>query len=383
MNRNVLFLSKDASWQRYRNEVLTKLTLNYYCKIDVITDSEIKDYIKPCANLSYICSTDILKWSKRINLLPYAYKYIIQYKPDVILALPNSSNLTELSLSLFCKITKTKLVYWTHGYDHCRRPDSGLNGFLNKIRVSVINKCLKQANAIIVFSEPGKEYLVDKGIDKEKIFVAPNTLNTEKLINSYLPIKEEDINKFKSDNNIENKTVYLFSGRFRSGKRLENFINALGKAKNKDSVALVVVGDGEMRESWQELCKCFGIHALFLGEVFDEDRLAIIFKSADWFVMPGYVGLAIVHAFSAGLPLLSEDISFHSPEINFLKQNVNGVLFKEKDLSAWTAFIEEKGNDFQLKNRMSKEALNTVHNEASINNQILAMSLALGLDRNV
>ncbi|MBF4338799.1 glycosyltransferase, partial [Vibrio anguillarum] len=88
-------------------------------------------------------------------------------------------------------------------------------------------------------------------------------------------------------------------------------------------------------------------------------------------------------AFSAGLPLLSEDISFHSPEINFLKQNVNGVLFKEKDLSAWTAFIEEKGNDFQLKNRMSKEALNTVHNEASINNQILAMSLALGLDRNV
>jgi glycosyltransferase involved in cell wall biosynthesis len=383
MTNKILFVSKDASWQRYRNEVLLYLTDTYDCNVDVITEGEIKNYIKPSDKLKYLCRPNILRNYKGFNFLPSAYSYIVKNKPDVVLALPNATNLTELTLAIFCKLTNTKLVYWTHGYDHCRRPEKGFSGFVNKFRVFLINSCIRQADSVITFSKPGKDYLISQGVSDENIYVAPNTLNTDKLIESYVPITSNKVDSFKTENNINDKIIYLFSGRFRRGKRLENFIKALGKSKNKDSVALVIVGDGEMRADWEALCKESNVNALFLGEIFDENRLAVIFKSADWFVMPGYVGLAIVHAFSAGLPLLSENISFHSPEITFLKQNLNGILFKENDLNAWVSFIEEQGNDPILRNKMSQEALQTVNNEANIRNQLYSMSLALGLTKNV
>ena len=49
--------------------------------------------------------------------------------------------------------------------------------------------------------------------------------------------------------------------------------------------------------------------------------------------MPGYVGLSVVHAFSYGLPVITcrtgENGPFHSPEIEYLKHDYNGLLLEE------------------------------------------------------
>ncbi|MDP2564047.1 glycosyltransferase family 4 protein [Pseudoalteromonas marina] len=383
MTNKILFVSKDASWQKYRNEILTELTTRFDCEVDVITQSDIKSYISPTNKLRYHKCTNILKQLGNLNLFPYTYKFILKEKPSAVLALPNSSNITELTLALFCKLTRTKLIYWTHGYDHCQRPDSGLKKYLEKIRVAIINCCVSKGNSIITFSAPGKQYLVEQGIEGHKIFVAPNTLNTEKLLASYLPVTKQQVADFKTHYSLHNKTVYLFSGRLREGKRLNHFINALAQSKHKADIALIVVGHGEMFNQWKSMSEKANLNCHFLGEIFDEAKLAVIFKSADWFIMPGYVGLAIVHAFSAGLPVLTEKISFHSPEINYLKDGINGKMFNEFSTDQWTTFIDSEGLNDATKSMMSKEALKTVNNEASISNQLSSMAKALGVMANV
>ncbi|MDN3401560.1 glycosyltransferase family 4 protein [Pseudoalteromonas sp. APC 3213] len=383
MTNKILFVSKDASWQRYRNEILTELTARFDCEVDVITQSDIKDYIIPTNKLRYLKCLNIFKYIGSLSLFPYVYKFIVKEKPSVVLALPNSSNITELTLALFCKLTRTKLVYWTHGYDHCQRPNSGIRKHLERIRVAIINWCISKGDSIITFSAPGKQYLVEQGIKEHKIFVAPNTLNTEKLLASYLPVTNLQVEDFKTQYSLHNKTVYLFSGRLREGKRLNHFINALAKSKHKADVAIIVVGNGEMFDQWKSMSENADLNCHFLGEIFDETKLAVIFKSADWFIMPGYVGLAIVHAFSAGLPVLTEKISFHSPEINYLKDGVNGKMFDEFSIEQWTTFIDSEGLNAATKSRMSQEALKTVNNEASISNQLSSMAKALGVMANV
>jgi len=382
-NKKVLFVSKDAHWQRYRNEVLGELTKNYDCEVTVLTCSGIKDYIKETSHLKYKVATNIASFLGGLSLFPYAFYYILKYKPDTVLALPNSSHITELLLSFFCKFTSSKLTYWTHGYDHCRRPAKGFRGLLNKIRVVIIEKCLILADTVIVFSPKGKQYLQQKGIVEERLFVAPNTLNTNKLESNYNSVVLDDVAAFKEEHELIGRTVFLFSGRLRSGKRLERFIEAAQHANNLDKIAVVVIGDGEMRNDWSELCKKVGLHSVFLGEVFDDKYLSIVFKSADWFVMPGYVGLAIVHAFSHGLPILTENISFHSPEIYYLENTINGYIFEEGNGQEWLSFIECISCDSKVQNEMSSNSLKTVQEKASIEIQLAAIANAFGASKRV
>jgi glycosyltransferase involved in cell wall biosynthesis len=47
---------------------------------------------------------------------------------------------------------------------------------------------------------------------------------------------------------------------------------------------------------------------------------------SELFLMPGLVGLAIVDAFAARLPVVTTSIPIHSPEIEYLQPGENGSL---------------------------------------------------------
>jgi len=68
----------------------------------------------------------------------------------------------------------------------------------------------------------------------------------------------------------------------------------------------------------------------FLGSIFNDEILNKWFSVSQLFIMPGYVGLAIIHAFCYSLPILTEKLSYHSPEIQYLKDGINGYLLSEK-----------------------------------------------------
>jgi glycosyltransferase involved in cell wall biosynthesis len=63
----------------------------------------------------------------------------------------------------------------------------------------------------------------------------------------------------------------------------------------------------------------------FLGEIVKPDDTAVYFSLADLLVIPGLVGLAIVHGFAYGLPMVTTQHDFHSPEIEYLSPQ-SGVI---------------------------------------------------------
>ena len=47
---------------------------------------------------------------------------------------------------------------------------------------------------------------------------------------------------------------------------------------------------------------------------------------ADVFLMPGLVGLAILDCFAMQTPIITTNYQFHSPEIEYLENGINGLI---------------------------------------------------------
>jgi glycosyltransferase involved in cell wall biosynthesis len=61
----------------------------------------------------------------------------------------------------------------------------------------------------------------------------------------------------------------------------------------------------------------------FLGEIHDEDELAVIFAASDLVLIPGAVGLAVNHALAYGLPLVTARGQAHGPEVAIAEHGQN------------------------------------------------------------
>ena len=380
MDKKLFFISKDANWQHYRNEVLTYLAATHNLKVEILTTGTLKSYLKENEHLKYKLFKNYFSSSRKLNFFPGALFYIIKNRPKFVLALNNATNITEYVACILCFLMGIKFTWWTHGYDH--KPVKGK--FKRKIKDFYTLFFYKISNSIITFSEPGKLYLIEKGIKPGKIFVAPNTLDTDKLLSLKSKIIETfDRGDFISKNipgaAIDDRFI-LFSGRINNYKKVDDLINALPLILQKQpNVHLIIVGDGEQKPNIENRTKELNLtgRVHFKGAIFDEVEVGKYFILCDLFVIPGLVGLAIVHAFCYGKPLITEDVSYHSPEIQYLKNNKNGFMVKENDLTDMAdKIILLLQNEEKLK-EMSFNCVETIKESASISFMTDAMYNAL------
>ncbi|TKK67406.1 glycosyltransferase family 4 protein [Ilyomonas limi] len=382
MANKLFFISRDANWQLYRNEVLTYFAKKYNYDVTILSTGMLKDYLKENDRLKYKLFKNLFSHQSKTSFFPGAITYIIKHKPSCVLALNNATQITEYIACILCRILGIKFVWWTHAYDH--KPIS--NKFKRNVKDAYVKFFLSLGKAIITFSPKGKQYLIDAGIKKEKIFVAPNTLDTERLlvINHQVSSQLDKVQFLSEISPLINKQskILLFSGRLNIYKKVHNALYALAEILKRDkNVHLIIIGDGDQKKSLTEITEQLGItgNVHFRGYIFEEFEVGKYFKVSDLFIMPGYVGLAIVHSFCFGLPIITENINFHSPEIQFLKDGINGYFVQEDNKEEMANKILDVLHNENLLSSLSKNAYETVLNEASILNMSAQMYKAINI----
>jgi glycosyltransferase involved in cell wall biosynthesis len=154
-----------------------------------------------------------------------------------------------------------------------------------------------------------------------------------------------DIVKFRPVNFTEEKysrTILFVGGLDKAHyfKGLNNLIRAFSKLDN-DKFELVVIGDGDMKSSYEQLAVELGCSGRirFAGSVSDED-LVKEYQRAYFFVLPSInkceaFGLVLLEAMACGLPVIASDLPgvrtvFDDTEQGFLveKDNVGDLLLK-------------------------------------------------------
>ncbi|MCA9733732.1 MAG: glycosyltransferase family 4 protein [Deferribacteres bacterium] len=380
--KRVFFISKYATWQDYRNEILTFIGDKYDAEVEILTTGTLRSYIRGNDVVQYkIFRSWLPVAAEKIGFFPGAVKYIIKEKPDVVLAQNDTLQFTEYLAFLVCKIFGIRFVWWTHAH----MPSVVYRSKFKKwLRQKYALFFLKKSDAVVTYCRVGEQYLVENYVERTRVICAPNTLNTDKLL-KLATLTRQKFSKQelrKSAGLPLDRNYILFMGRLTTRKRVEKAIQIIGHLNKSESTKyhLIIIGDGNNRENLQNLAlQIAPDFVTFTGAIFDDELKARYFIMADLFIIPGAVGLAIVYSFCFGLPIITTADANHGPEIIYLKNGKNGVMVEGNSIINMAEMIEELFADTLQIKAMSAAAEQTIREEAPVQLMAERMAQALAL----
>jgi glycosyltransferase involved in cell wall biosynthesis len=174
-------------------------------------------------------------------------------------------------------------------------------------------------DAIIVYSRTGADAFRRLGIDEEKLFVAPNAV--ESKIAETLKKQPNARIQARAVWSLDDRPVVLFVGRLQKRKRVEALIAACARAGT--DCRLLIVGDGPDRSRLERIARDLLPDAIFTGDL-RGNALGRCFLAADLFVLPGTGGLALQEAMLYGKPVAAAEADGSQKDL--IRDGENGWL---------------------------------------------------------
>jgi glycosyltransferase involved in cell wall biosynthesis len=300
-----------------------------------------------------------LEWS------PAQLEYAEPERADV-LVLSWNLNVTSLIPALIkAKRNGVRTLLWGHGYSKHDR----------WWRALPRRETTRLADAVLLYNHTVANRLIEQGVPAEKVFVALNALDEEPIFASRDRWAEhpDRLAAFQHENGLTGKPVVLFVSRLNTKCRLEQLIHAAAKLRQVlPEIRIVAIGDGDATP-YKRLAAQLDVseNIQFHPGLYDEERLAPWFLSAHAFCYPGQIGLAALHAFAFGLPVVTgDDLENHGPEISSLVPEGNGLLFRDGNVDHMAEQLLRILGDDELYQRMSINARRTIEQKFNLRNMI-------------
>lgn len=271
-------------------------------------------------------------------------------KPSVVIARHSIRNVTLLPLLWFYHRQGIPVVIWGQGYSRNRTFDPRSN-WVDKIHLQIV----RRADAYICYTKEIYDELSNY-VSPEKLFIATNTLNTQLFSAMRSELTAKGKAQVKQELGLE-RTVYLaFIGRLHPRKRLPYLLEVyeILKKQHKLDIGLLVIGNGNAEPILEQIESAQLDDVHLLGALPDEMANTYLF-AADVMVMPGWLGLAVNHAFLFGLPVVSqrsgENFNGHGPEASYVQDGVTGFFSEEGNRHAMADDIMKILKDYSVYER--------------------------------
>lgn len=214
-------------------------------------------------------------------------------------------------------ISKFRLAFWGHG----RNMQDNPNSKRNKFKLLYLKLC----DWWFAYTKGVKSFLLEQGYNADKITIVQNAIETTELRRYYQSIPMERVNAVRKELGIFSDNVAIYCGGMYREKRLDFIIEACKRVKKKlQDFHMIFIGSGIDSDKVKEASSRYDwIH--YVGSKFGFDRV-IYFKIASIQLMPGLVGLGILDSFALETPIVTTQYPYHSPEIEYLENNVNGII---------------------------------------------------------
>lgn len=284
--------------------------------------------------------------------------WFLTNRPRVLILGDGARMIHNYLLHFLSKLIGAKVIYYTHGYNHQAVFDR--SSTVESITERMRRFYFACSDALIVYTQANKSYLENVGV-KTKIFVSHNTLDTPKLLERQANVSNEVIKNLKQSYGIkENQHVIVYLGRMVPEKEVHLFIELMRQLceSQNDRYFGIAIGDGLLLDGLKELSKGVPIH--FTGHITGQ-KLSDHLACADCMFIPSHVGLAVIEAFCAELPFITCEDRHHSPEVDYIQNEVNGLILESADPQHMALKISQLVEDEEALNRMSAQALKTAH----------------------
>jgi glycosyltransferase involved in cell wall biosynthesis len=237
---------------------------------------------------------------------------------DLVISEDASRHLFNYAILAARKLARPRLVVWGHGWDHqTSRPRS----LSERLKMFVG----RRADGFFAYTPGIRLQLIARGYAEARVH---DVLNTIPAPAARPEIQE--VEKLRADLNLQpDAQIALYCGRIYSLKRLELLIEAAELVKAAlPGFELIIAGAGPSQSVAENASKAHS-HVHYVGPVFGSEK-ARYFAISDVCVIPGMVGLALVDAFHHRVPPIVTRMDIHSPEIEYLRHEVNGLMTEHR-----------------------------------------------------
>lgn len=297
------------------------------------------------------------------------YSKIKEIKPEIIVSVFNVGNLNIYVLFILRKFLKFRIILWSFGYD----PVSGFDPdkkITDKIRLYLSQK----ADAVIFYWENGKDEVSKFSMKTEHYFTAPNTLDTDRQIELKKLFDRTGSENLKAELGVKEKSHFVYIGRLLEDKQVDLLLKAFSLVeKDNANCRLTIIGDGPEMNNLLNLSKELNLKNIYFpGEILNEEQTGKWIYISDAFVMPGRLGLSVVHAFCFGTPVISQRKKkhFHGEGIGYLRDGENGFLAEDGNIPDLAEKMSLLISDKELSGKLRSNAFKTSQNECSVDNLI-------------
>jgi len=313
------------------NNIILELIYGKAAKTDVLKKDEVDiDW----ANI-------INKKQFRIGKINLVWQPCLKYLNDKDLVIMEASNkyIVIYYLIIARYFSKFKLAFWGHG----RNLQENHNSISNRFKYMILDKC----DWWFAYTQGVKDFLISKGFQSNKITAVQNAIDTNSMIKYYSDISETEVTELIDELGIKGCKTAIFCGGMYTDKRLDFILDTCFKVKNKiPKFHMIFVGSGaESYKIHEASINHDWIHNV--GPKFGHDRVKY-FKIASIQLMPGIVGLGILDSFALETPIITTNYPFHSPEIEYLENGVNGIITNDNLTEYSDAIIDIIKNEKHL-----------------------------------
>jgi glycosyltransferase involved in cell wall biosynthesis len=259
---------------------------------------------------------------------------------------------------LAARLRRRPFVLWTGIW-------SALQTRFHKLTASLARYIYRHADAVVVYGEHVREFLVAQGVDPRRIFVTRHAVDNDAYNR---PVPEAEIAALRRRLEIPpGGKVVLYLGRLENEKGLPYLIDAFARLGLPDAV-LVLAGSGSERERLVNLAAMRGLGARirFAGYV-PAESAPVFYAAATVFVLPSITvptgkepwGLVVNEAFNQGVPVIATD-AVGAAAGGLVRDGANGFIVPERDSEALGAAMFRILTNNRLRERLSDAARDSI-----------------------
>lgn len=215
-----------------------------------------------------------------------------------------------------------RIGYWGHGRNLQSTAPLGLRERWKRWFVNRVDWWF-------AYTDSTRVILQADGFPADRISVLDNAIDNEQFVADLAAVSAAQLQACRERLGCSaDSPVGLYCGSLYPDKRLDLMIAAadLVQARHAD-FRFVVIGDGPSRSVVTE-AGATRPWLQWVGVQRGVDKAAW-FRIADLYVSPGAVGLHVLDAFCAGIPMITTEGARHGPEIAYLESGRNGFVVED------------------------------------------------------
>ena len=251
---------------------------------------------------------------------------------DLVVITQENALLNNYALQIWRKLGGPRLAYFGHGKNfQASSPDSAAERFKRL--------WIKQVDWWFAYTQRSAAIVTGAGFPRDRITVVNNAIDTSGIAAEIAALDPAAQTAVRQSLVGGSQNVGVYVGGLYPEKRLGFLLDAarLVRAAVPDFHLLIIGAGPDAGIAEGAAAELSWVH--YVGPRFGAEKTTLA-SLGRVFLMPGLVGLGVLDSFAYGTPMVTTDVPYHSPEIEYLRHGENGMIVAD-DVRTYAEAVTE------------------------------------------